>query len=117
MIDIEKEALKGQIDELYTFRLLYNAYLFNLWHEQEKYPVFKSKKHDDGTIPYEGEYFIVYAVLPTGQISNHYPIDTWDFFKIPEKEKMHIPFDNHTSQDVLERLWNNLEIEIYGKIQ
>lgn len=116
MFNEEIEALKGQINELYTFRLVYNAYLFNLWHELGKYPVFKSKRHDDGTVPYEGKYFIVYVELPTGQVSNHYPIEDWELFRIPEKERMHIPFDGHTSEDCIERLWNNLEIEVHGRI-
>lgn len=102
--------------ELYTFRLVYNAYLFNQWHKEGKYPVYKTKKHDNGEVPFNGEYFLVYAILPNGQVTNHYPIEDWELFQVPEKERMHVSYDGHTPQDVLERLWNNLEIEVFGKI-
>jgi len=51
-------------------------------------------------------WFIVVAMLPTGQISNHYKIDDWDLFQIAETEKALVPFDGHTPQDVLTRLRN-----------
>lgn len=103
----ENLELKDQahtIDELYEFRLMYNALLFNLWEETGKYEVYKSKRHDDGELCFEGEYFIVVAMLPKGQISNHYPMDKWEYFKIPEYEKVKDEFDGHTSKDVLDRL-------------
>lgn len=34
-----------------------------------------------------GDWFIVIAELPTGQISNHYRVEDWNLFDIPEKEK------------------------------
>ena len=92
------------LQELYDFRLVYNALLFNNWHKHNEYEVYKSKKHHDGEPCFDGEWFIVVAILPTGQISNHYHIDYWDYFKIPEYEKMKDEFDGHTSSDVLDRL-------------
>ena len=35
-------------NELYEFRKVFNATLFNEWSRQEKYSVHKSKKHSDG---------------------------------------------------------------------
>lgn len=89
-------------EELYTFRKLYNAVLFNEWAKQGKYDVHKSYIHNDGTFV-EG-YFIVVAMLPTGQISNHYKVEDWDLFDIPDEYKAMYEYDNHTSEDVLQRL-------------
>ncbi len=51
-----------------------------------------------------GGWFIVVAVLPTGQISNHYELKDWDLFKIPAKDRALFEFDGHTSADVVVRL-------------
>lgn len=98
-------------NELYEYRLLYNASMFNELAKQGLYDVHKSKKHSDGTIPFDDEnWFIVQAELPTGQISNHYEMKDWDLFKIPEKEKAN-PYDGHTPQDVAKRLRDFLTLE------
>lgn len=90
-------------DELYDFRLLYNANLFNAWSAQGRYRVHKSWRHSDGQECFGGGWFIVMATLPTGQISNHYPAAEWDLFQIP-----HWPvaeeWDGHTPSDVAARL-------------
>lgn len=99
-------------DELYEFRKLYNAALFNEWAKHEswggrvtpKYDVHKSIRHHDGELCFGGGWFIVVAILPEGQISNHYRMEDWDLFQIPESEKAKYEFDGHTSADVLERL-------------
>lgn len=102
-------------NELYEFRKMYNAALFNEWSKTihcdpdgqtrlNPYGVHKSLKHHDGEDCFGGGWFIVVAMLPTGQISNHYKIKDWDLFKIPHEEKALFDFDGHTPQDVLERL-------------
>ena len=108
-------------DELYEFRKTFNAALFNEWAQQKsvnprwakedgqpalkpKYDVHKSLRHADGELCFGGGWFIVVAVLPTGQISNHYEVKDWDLFQIPEYEKALYEFDGHTPQDVLDRL-------------
>jgi hypothetical protein len=117
-------------DELYQFRKVYNALLFNEWGKQTissikyvpinlssgfkeiaqevnyKFDVHKSWKHNDGELCFGGGWFIVVAILPEGQISNHYKAEDWDLFKIPALEKAKYPFDGHTSQDTLERMLN-----------
>ena len=125
------EEIKGSIsdgyhtfDELYEFRKVYNAALFNEWAAPlmsrldamergelvqanivfAKHDVHKSWKHHDGELCFGGGWFIVVAVLPTGQISNHYKAEDWDLFKIPEVEKALFEFDGHTSKNVVERL-------------
>lgn len=90
--------------ELYEFRKLYNANLFNEWAKQGKFDIHKSWRHNDGELCFGGGYFIVVAILPTGQISNHYNEEDWDMFKVPEVEKAKYEFDGHTGKDVLERL-------------
>lgn len=90
--------------ELYEFRRLYNTALFNQWSKDGLYDVHKSKLHSDGKVPFENSnWFIVVAELPTGQISNHYTIDHWGSFQIPEKN-MANEFDGHTTHDVISRL-------------
>ena len=104
---------------LYAIRKAYNVALFNEWGSQMvkekklggaivksvKYHVHKSRRHHDGEYPFgKDNWFIVCAMLPTGQISNHYPIEDWDLFQIPETEKALFPFDGHTTEDVIERL-------------
>lgn len=104
-------------DELYEFRKVYNAALFNHWNTTELidrfgtkheitplFHVHKSWKHHDGELCFGGGWFIVVAMLPTGQISNHYEAKDWDLFKVPEVEKALFEFDGHSSNDVLERL-------------
>jgi hypothetical protein len=105
--------------ELYDFRKAYNVALFNQWGEMKqgtfneemkihdwkpKYDVHKSWKHHDGELCFGGGWFIVVAILPSGQISNHYEAKDWDLFKIPEVEKAKYEFDGHTGQDVINRL-------------
>ena len=91
-------------NELYEYRLLYNASMFNEFAKQNLYDVHKSKLHSDGTIPFGDEnWFVVQAELPNGQISNHYEMKDWDLFQIPIKEKAN-PYDGHTPHDVAKRL-------------
>lgn len=111
-------------NELYEFRKMYNAALFNAWaikdevirtyaintkteidkNSQVYKNVHKSWKHNDGELCFGGGWFIVSAMLPTGQISNHYPASDWDLFRVPICEKALFEYDNHTPQDVISRL-------------
>lgn len=98
-------------NELYEYRLLYNASMFNELAKQGLYDVHKSKLHSDGTIPFGDEnWFIVQAELPTGQISNHYEMKDWDLFQVPIKEKAN-QYDGHTPQDVAKRLRDFLSMK------
>lgn len=97
-------------NELYNFRKLYNAGLFNEWSVRGLYKVHKSKKHSDGEDCFGGGWFIVTATLPTGQISNHYELKDWDLFKVEERELADV-WDGHTAQDVAKRLEEYLKEE------
>ena len=106
--------------ELYDFRKVYNAHLFNEWAKQDncllpnsldfgaKYDVHKSTRHNDGELCFGGGWFVVVAILPKGQITNHYEMKDWDLFKVPTIEKAKYKFDGHTSKDVLSRLFDCL---------
>jgi hypothetical protein len=94
------------INELYEFRKMYNAALFNEWSVSGKYSVHKSKKHHDGEDCFGGGWFIVVAMLPDGQITNHYKLTDWDLFKVPEIYQAKFEYDGHTGADVLLRLEN-----------
>ncbi len=91
-------------NELYEFRKVYNAALFNEWAKSEMWCVHKSKRHHDGEECFGGGWFIVMADLPEGQISNHYELKDWDLFDIEEHSRALFEFDGHTSADVLDRL-------------
>lgn len=91
-------------NELYDFRKQYNAALFNEWASQGKFDVHKSIKHHDGKECFGGGWFIAVAILPEGQISNHYKLSDWDLFKVAETDKAKYEFDGHTPKDVLVRL-------------
>jgi hypothetical protein len=66
--------------------------------------LFRSIRHNDGELCFGGGWFVVVAVLPSGQITNHYEMTDWDLFQVPEVEKAKYEFDGHTSTDVLSRL-------------
>ena len=105
--DFEENELSDgyhTFNQLYDFRKQYNAALFNEWAAQDKFDVHKSIRHYDGEECFGGGWFIVVAILPDGQISNHYKLSDWDLFKVPETDKAKYEFDGHTPQDVLVRL-------------
>jgi len=90
-------------NELYEYRMLYNAALFNEWARAEKHGVHKSLRHSTGEECFGGGWFVVMAELPTGQISNHYEFKDWDKFKIPVR-RVAKPWDGHTSAEVARRI-------------
>lgn len=94
-------------NELYYYRMLYNAAFFNLLPKEW---VHKSKRHHTGEECFGGGWFIVMANLPTGQISNHYELKDWDLFQVPEKEFAD-EWDGHTPQEAAERLHKYLQQE------
>lgn len=98
-------------DELYRYRLLYNAALFNEWASESLYTsrfhVHKSWRHNSGEECFGGGWFIVMAELPTGQISNHYEEKYWDLFQIPERDRAD-EWDGHTPADAADRLYRFL---------
>lgn len=88
-------------EELYAYRMLYNAAFFNLLAKDHR--VIKSKRHSTGEECFGGGWFIVMAELPTGQISNHYEIQFWDLFNIPAVDYADV-WDGHTPKEAAERM-------------
>lgn len=89
-------------DELYTYRMLYNAHAARGW-LAAGIPVVKSWRHSDGELCFGGGWFIVTAELPTGQVSNHYEARHWALFKVPEVERAP-EWDGHTPGEAAQRL-------------
>jgi hypothetical protein len=99
----------GMYEELIEDNHVADKYFLNALSSKIKFVpinyVHKSRRHHDGKLPFgKDDWFIVCAMLPTGQISNHYHIEDWDLFQIPETEKALFKFDGHTSEDVINRL-------------
>lgn len=110
LVSVEKVASTGSIsdgyhtfDELYDYRKAYNALVFNEWAKQGINQVVKSTKHSDGKECFDGGWFIVSAMTPHGQVSNHYEMKDWDLFQCEEVELGPV-WDGHAPQDALERL-------------
>lgn len=94
-------------DELYEYRLLYNASMFN--NDKTLSNVHKSHRHSDNEECFGGGWFIVMAYTSKGeQISNHYENKYWDLFKCEERECAD-KWDGHTPSDVIIRLHNHLK--------
>lgn len=66
-----------------------------------------------------GGWFIVMAYLPTGQVSNHYRIEDWNLFNIPERWKAD-EWDGHTPVEAANRLYRFcytiMNIILYGNV-
>lgn len=90
--------------ELYEFRKVLNANLFNEWHKSKTNNCYKSYRHSDGKLCFGGGWFIVIANTQYGQISFHYENKDWFLFKIPVVEKPD-SYDGHTAKDALKRLF------------
>ena len=104
-------------DGFHTFNSLYyqRAILFATIVNTYKELAWKSKKHEDGEFCFGGGWFIVVALLPRGQISNHYELKDWGLFKIPVYEKSKYEFDGHTTDDVIFRLESAIKEDAYDK--
>ncbi len=89
-------------DELYEYRMLYNAHAAHGW-LAAGIPVVKSWRHSDGEACFGGGWFIVTATLPSGQVSNHYKAEHWGLFKVPEVD-LPPEYDGHTPHDAAMRL-------------
>jgi hypothetical protein len=89
-------------DELYEYRMLYNAHAAEGWAQQGK--AVKSWRHSDGEECFGGGWFVVVVDLyPHGQVSNHYPAADWGLFHVPEVDRAP-EWDGHTPQEAARRL-------------
>ena len=80
--------------DLYEQRLILSAALAknnpNAW---------KSKRHEDGSVPFGGGWFIMGFDTDEGCYTYHYELKDWELFQCKELDKGK-PWDGHTSKDV-----------------
>lgn len=101
-------------NELYRYSMLYNAAFFNLLARSGQVEVCKSRRHSDGEKCFgSDDWFIVMAILPTGQVSNHYESKYWDLFDVPERETA-FEYDGHTPNEAADRLKKYLKLPSRG---
>lgn len=99
-------------DELYYYRLLYNANLVNtiIYNNSRVSAAFrlpinicKSYKHSDGKLCFGGGWFVVVIQTPFGQITNHYNNRYYKMFCCPAVDVAPL-WDGHTPRQAAERL-------------
>lgn len=95
-------------NELYEQRMLYHAHLAQRWYT-EGVPIVKSRRHHTGEECFDGDYFIVVTQLPTGQVSQHYPISAWPLFCVEAQDKAPV-WDGHNAAEGNRRLREALRL-------
>jgi hypothetical protein len=101
--------------ELYDHRRALTAALAVVLASQLAGRAWRSKAHHPDDDPmFEGGYFIVGIVLPTGTITYHYKLSHWDdFAQVPELE--HAPrWDGATPSDTVTRLLGAAQMAVEG---
>lgn len=94
-VDVEKMS-----DGYHTFADLYEQRLILSAALAKNNPhAWKSKRHEDGSVPFGGGWFIMGFDTDEGCYTYHYELKDWGLFqcKVLEKGK---PWDGHTSKDV-----------------
>lgn len=94
-------------DELYDHRCLLFLMLMDAHPEESWF----SKSHEDGEV-WDG-WFICGTDLPSGTISYHLPLRMYSLAQKTGAEELEkgMPWDGHTSTDVIERLTDYLDNE------
>lgn len=80
--------------DLYEQRLILSAAL-----AKNNPQAWKSKRHEDGSVPFGGGWFIMGFDTDEGCYTYHYELKDWDLFQCKELDKGK-PWDGHTSKDV-----------------
>jgi hypothetical protein len=98
--------------QLYNYRMLYNAMVCHMWAKSGDVEVYKSRLHENGKVPFgDPDYFVVVAILPSGQISNHYRMKDWDKFNVVAYQKALHAYDGHTPEDCEKRMEEYLKLK------
>lgn len=93
--DVEKMS-----DGYHTFADLYEQRLILSAALAKNNPhAWKSKRHEDGSVPFGGGWFIMGFDTDEGCYTYHYELKDWDLFQCKELGKGK-PWDGHTSKDV-----------------
>lgn len=94
-VDVEKMS-----DGYHTFADLYEQRLILSAALAKNNPhAWKSKRHEDGSEPFGGGWFIMGFDTDEGCYTYHYELKDWDLFHCKELDKGK-PWDGHTSRDV-----------------
>lgn len=94
-VDVEKMSDGYHtFDDLYEQRLILSAAL-----AKNNPHAWKSKRHEDGSVPFGGGWFIMGFDTDEGCYTYHYELKDWDLFRCQELDKGK-PWDGHTSKDV-----------------
>lgn len=94
-------------NELYAYRMAYNALLFNEWFKAGKNDVHWSRRHSDGELCFGGGWFVVVAQTQYGQITNHYELKDLQWFAAIEERETAAEWDGHTPEQAFDRLRQN----------
>lgn len=94
-VDVEKMS-----DGYHTFADLYEQRLILSAALAKNNPhAWKSKRHEDGSVPFGGGWFIMGFDTNEGCYTYHYELKDWDLFQCKELDKGK-SWDGHTSKDV-----------------
>ena len=99
---LEKEIKDGTLSDGYhTFNELYEQrmYLFATIVNQNKDKSWKSFKHEDGKLCFDGDWFVVGIDTPKGSYTYHYENKYWNLFDCQYLEVAK-HWDGHTDKDV-----------------
>jgi len=101
IVEIPESGIEDMSDGYHTFRDLYyqRMVLFATIVKQNKELAWKSLRHEDGELCFDGDWFIVGITTPEGEYTYHYKIEYFNLFDCVELERgKH--WDGHTEKDV-----------------
>lgn len=90
-------------NELYRYRMLYNAHTA-LAFDYAGWNVVRSRKHSDGEACFGGGWFVLHMETPAGQITNHYRDEHWHHFDGIAEAPTAPDWDGHTPEVAALRL-------------
>ena len=104
LVDVFAEIPSADVEKMsdgyHTFADLYEQRLILSAALAKNNPhAWKSKQHEDGSVPFGGGWFIMGFETDEGCYTYHYELKDWDLFRCKELDKGK-PWDGHTSKDV-----------------
>lgn len=100
VIDAPAADVEKMSDGYHTFADLYEQRLILSAALAKNNPyAWKSKRHEDGSVPFGGGWFIIGFDTDEGCYTYHYELKYWDLFQCKELDNGK-PWDGHTSKDV-----------------
>lgn len=101
VVEIPETGMGDLSDGYHTFNSLYEQrlILFAVIVKQNKSHAWKSLRHENGELCFDGGWFIVGIDTPEGSYTYHYEVEYWDLFDCQELPTSK-PWDGHTDKDV-----------------